>query len=81
MTDAAKIQNLKDFANEILRKMFDLGFTLDEGDIQEIALKYKLLRKERAPKWWAEEYGSDYWYIVVDWLKDKTDNSSYEELK
>ena len=31
------IERLKAFARELVSKMFDEGYTLDEGDIQEIA--------------------------------------------
>lgn len=67
------IERLKEFVREILYKHWDEGYSLDDGDIHEIALKHKLIRKEFAPKEWSDENGLDHWYSLQSWLKkDKT---------
>lgn len=66
-----QIERLKAFAIEIISKMFDEGDSLDESDIQEIAIKYKLIKKEFAPGWWSDEHGCDHWYTLASFLKDK----------
>lgn len=65
------IERLKEFAREIMHKCWDEGYTLDDGDITDIALSHKIIRKEFAPKWWSEESGGDHWYTLQAWLKEK----------
>ncbi len=68
------IERLKGFTREIVSKMFDEGYSLDDGDIQEIALKHKIIRWQRAPKDYREEYECDYWYTLQKWLKDDSND-------
>jgi hypothetical protein len=69
-----QIEHLKEFAREIVSKMFDEGYNLDEGDIQEIAEKHKIIRWQKAPKNYADEWGCDYWYTFPKWLKEENED-------
>ena len=65
-----QIEHLKAFAREIVSAMFDEGRTLDEGDIQDIAEKHKIIVWRKASKDYFEEHGCDYWYTLPKWLKE-----------
>ena len=74
MSDELKpihIKRLKAFAQELISKMFDEGCSLDEGDIQDIAIKHKIVSWQRAPKEYWEEYNCDHWYTLPKWLKEQ----------
>lgn len=64
------IERLKAFARELVSKMFDEGCSLDEGDIQDIALKHKIIQWQFAPKEYSDAYGCDFWYALPKWLKE-----------
>lgn len=64
------IERLKAFAREIVSKLYDEGYTLDEGDIQEIAEKHKIIVWQKASKEYFEEYNCEHWYTMPKWLKE-----------
>lgn len=62
-------RRMKEFLKELWGQLCNSS-SLDFFELQDLFIKYKLVKKGFAPKDWSEEYGSQFWYTLHKWIDE-----------